>query len=127
MAAIVGREVDAASLMIRRDDNTDHVKHRMFPQILFVDTDHVGGRSDVGLGVVIEREAINITEVAGLTDSNDDTLCPPVKAAKHLAWRDFGPIPCSYCALDGLEQSVLANTLRAAQHQSMIDLLPGPL
>ena len=71
MAAVVGRQIDAVGLVVGRDDDAAEVEDAVLAQVLLVDAQHVGRRGGVGLHVVVEREAVDVAEVARLADAQD--------------------------------------------------------
>ena len=103
------------------------VEDAVLAQVLFVDAQHVGRRGGVGLHVVVEREAVDVAEVARLVDAQDHRLQEAVEAAEHLLRRHLGEIPWPDRVLDRLQQRVLADALQAAEHERVVDLLVGPL
>ena len=56
-----------------------------------------------------------------------DALEEAVEAAEHLLRRRFLEVPCADCVLDRLEQGVLADALKAAEDEPVVDLLLRPL
>ena len=77
--------------------------------------------------MVVESEAVDLAEVARLADPQDDALEEAVEPAEQLLRRDFGEVPRPDRPLDRLEQRVLADALRAAEHERVVDLLFRPL
>ena len=75
------------------------------------------------LQVVIELEAVVLAEIARFADAQDDGLQVAVEAAEHVLRRDLGEVPRSDRALHRLEDGVLADALRAAENQRVVDLL----
>ena len=74
MPAVVGGQIDAIGLMVRRDNQAADVENSMLGQVLFVDAQHVRRRGGEDLGVVIECEAVDVAEIAGFADPQDDRL-----------------------------------------------------
>ena len=99
----------------------------MLAQVLLVDPQHVRRRGEIGLHVVVELEAVELAHVLRFRDPQHDALEEAVEAAEHLLRRDLDEVPRAYGALDGFEQGVLADALKAAEDEPMIDLLVRPL
>ena len=77
--------------------------------------------------MVVEVEAIDLAEVARLVDAQDDGLDEAVETAQQFGRRHLVEIPRPDGVLDRLEHRVLADALRAAQHQRVVDLLARAL
>src|SRR6516162_2794670 len=68
MSPIVGWQIDPIRLMVRRDNWAKAIEDIVLTQILLVDAQHVGRSSRVDFGAIVEAEAINVAEIACLTD-----------------------------------------------------------
>jgi hypothetical protein len=102
MAAVIGWQIDAVGLVVRRDDDTAAIEHGMFAQVSFVDAQHVRRRGRVSFHVIVELKAVYVAEVARFAHAQDDGFQEAVEAAEHLLWGDFGEIPWADCMFYGL-------------------------
>jgi hypothetical protein len=41
MAPVIGRQIDAVGLVVRRDDDAAAIEHGMLAQVFFIDAQHV--------------------------------------------------------------------------------------
>ncbi len=123
MAAVVGGQKDAVSLVVGGDDDAAAVQHAVLAQVLLVDAQHVGRRRRVSLHVVVELEAVDVAEVSRLADAQDDGLRKAVEPSQHLLGRDLDEIPGADRILDRLQQCVLADALRTDEDERVVDLL----
>ena len=126
MPSIVGRQVDAVGLVVGGDQEAEDVEDVVFSQMLLIDTQHIGRRGGIDLGVVVEGEAIDplgVTEIARLVHPQDDRFGEAIETPEQIGRNDVVEIPRSDRLLHRLQQTVLADTLRSAQHQGVIDLL----
>src|SRR5262249_14940414 len=122
VAAIVSGKVDAVGVVVGGNDQTAAVKNAIFAEVLLVDAQHIGRGSRIGFRVVVERISIDIAEVAGFVDPEDDGLGEAIKTPEEVARRHFNEIPRSDSALDGVENRVLADPLIPTEDQAVIDL-----
>jgi hypothetical protein len=53
--------------------------------------------------MIVEGKAIQVAQVACLTDADHDRFRPTVETPKHLGRRDLRPVPRPDCVLDWLE------------------------
>ena len=72
VAAVVLGQVEAADLVVRGDDDAADVRDAVFRQELLIDAVHVGRGGDDGLHVFVEGVAVDIAEIARLTDAQHD-------------------------------------------------------
>ena len=103
------------------------VEDVVLAQVLLVDPEHVRRRGEVGLHVVVEFEAVEFAHVLRFGDPEHDAFGEAVEAAEHLLRRHLDKVPRADGALDRFEQRVLADALKAAEHQAVVDLLLRPL
>jgi hypothetical protein len=99
MAAVIGRQINAVCLMVRRNDDAAAIEHGM--QVLFFDAQHVRRRkTSCGRRIVsgLRRQG----RVLRFAHAQDDGLEKAVEAPEHLLWRDFGEIPRANRALHRL-------------------------
>jgi hypothetical protein len=109
--------------MVRGDDHAADVPDGVLPQVLLINPEHVRGRGRVHLHVVVEGISIDVPEIARPAHAEDDALHEPVEATQQVSGRYLGKVPRPDGVLDGLEQRVLADALRTAEHQRVINLL----
>ena len=127
MPAIVLRQVDAVELVVGRHDRGADVEDVVLAQVLLIDPERVRRRGEKSLHVVVEFEAIEFAHVLRFGDPEYHALGEAVEAAKHLLRRHLDKIPWADSSLDRFEQRVLADPLKAAKDQAVIDLLVRPL
>ncbi len=60
-------------------------------------------------------------QVTCFADAQNDRLHEAIESAQEMARRDLGEVPGPDRVLDGFQQRVLPDALRAAQHQRVID------
>jgi hypothetical protein len=77
--------------------------------------------------MVIKGEAVHVAKIPRLIDPQDDRFHEAVEAAEQVRGRDFMKIPRADRMLDRLEEGVLADALRSAQNQSVIEFLSRQL
>jgi hypothetical protein len=77
--------------------------------------------------VVVELKPVDIAKIARLVDAQDYGLEKAIEAAKQVLRRHLEEIPRADCMFDRLERGILADTLVAAKHERVIDLLVWPL
>ncbi len=77
--------------------------------------------------MIIEREAVDLAEVAGFGDAQDDAFQKAIELSKHLLRRHLVEVPRTDSALDGLEQRVFSDALQAAEHKGVVDFVLRPL
>ena len=86
----------------------------MLANIFLIDAQHVRRRGRVGLHMIVKCEAINIAEVAGLADAQDNAFQKPVEAAEGLLGRNVLKIPGANGETDRLQEGILPHTLGAS-------------
>jgi len=127
MAPVIGRQIDAVGLVICGDDDAATIEHAVLAQVLLVDAQHVRRRRGDCFHVIIPGVAINLAEIAGFVDAQHYGFEETVEPSEHVRRHHLDEIPRPDRLLDRLEQSVLADALPAAEHQSVVDLLSRPL
>jgi hypothetical protein len=116
MPAIIGREINAALLVVGGDNNAAAVDDAVLAQVFFINAQYIGRRCGIGLHVIVELEAVELAEIARLADPKNDGLQESVEPAKHLLGRDLLEIPGADCVLNRLKERILADARRAAEH-----------
>ncbi len=99
----------------------------MLAQVLLIDAQHIGRCRGVGFHVIVEGEAVHVAEIARLVDAQDHGFDEAVEPPEHVLRRHFAEIPRADRVLDRFEHRVLADALRAAEHERVVDLLLRPL
>ena len=77
--------------------------------------------------MIVKFEAVEFAEIARLADAQDYRFQITVESPEHVLRRNLSEVPRPDRTLHGFERSVLADALRAAEHQSVVDLLCRPL
>jgi hypothetical protein len=98
MAAVIGWQIDAVGLVVRRDNDAAAIEHGMLAQVFFIDAQHVRWRGGVGFHVVIELKAVDVAKIARFAHAQDDGFQEAVEAAEHLLRRDLREVPWADCA-----------------------------
>jgi hypothetical protein len=73
--------------------------------------------------MIVELISIEVTMIAGLVHPQDDGFDEAIETTQHVLRGHLLKIPRSDGMLDRFEQSILADALLAAKHQSVVDLL----
>ena len=74
MPTVVGGQEDAVGLMVRRDDDPDHVRDVVLAQMLLIDPQHVRRCSRAGLHMIVMGKAIELAKITRLADPENDRL-----------------------------------------------------
>src|SRR5262245_15791061 len=72
--------------------------------------------------MIVKLISVKFPQIPRLAYPQDDGLHEAVESTKQVLRRDFGEITGTDRALDRLEQCILADALRTAKHQGMVDL-----
>lgn len=116
MAPIVRRQINAVCLVVCRDEKAEAIEDVVLANMLFIHPQHVRRCRGVDFRMVIKAKAINLAEVTRLINPKDHRFSKAIEWSKEMAGRNIMEIPWPNCMLDRLEQTILANTLAAAQH-----------
>src|SRR5262249_39579076 len=120
--AVVRGQVDAISLMVSGDYQPCAVEDRILAQVLFIYPQYVRRASGVTLQMIVKLKPVDAAQVPRLAHAQDHALQVAVEPAKQVMRRNLKKVPRANCVLDRRQQSILADALRAAKHQCMVDL-----
>src|SRR5258708_37313644 len=123
MPAVIGWQVYSVGLVVSRDDNKAYVEYFVLAQVLFIDRQHIRRCRQERFQVLIKLEAVDVAQIVGLVDAQDERFQETVKASDQRNGRYLFEIPRTYAALDRLQHGVLADALQSAPHDTVVALV----
>src|SRR5258708_34617439 len=114
MPAVIGWQVYSVGLVVSRDDNKAYVEYFVLAQVLFIDRQHIRRCRQERFQVLIKLEAVDVAQIVGLVDAQDDRFRETVKASDQRKGRYLFEIPRTYTELDRLQPGLLTEPLHTA-------------